>query len=536
MKTSKISFMLCLLLCSISILSGCTSSSNTTSIQNNENEMQEENQNKEVEESENSSDETTDNIEDIDDITKAANNAGVSIHDPSLEKFDGTYYLFGSHMTGAWSDDLQTWTYIGNDYSEDNPLFENLFAEDLGIFDYAGDYGDGSYAVWAEDVIYIEEMQKYVMYFCVSSTYIQSNLCYAVSDTPEGPYVYQGPLLYSGYTSHMLEETDLYDYVDKRTIYSTYLSGGSYNNTLWPNCIDPAPFYDENGNLWMVYGSWSGGIFLLELDPATGLVIHPETDEENNVDIYYGKRLIGGGHKSIEGPYIQYDEESGYYYLYVSYGDLDREGGYQIRVFRSETVDGTYVDMNGMYPEIAADHENYGLKLSGNYLMPSCAVAYMATGGQSILYDEDNGKRYICYHSRFDSGTEYHEPCVKQFFLNEDGWPVLAPFTTKGETISENGYPLDEITGTYFFINQGIEINDEIAEPILIELANDGTVSGEITGTWTYQDGTYYMSLTYNDIVYKGVFCEMQDEAGTTVMTFSAVGNNESIWGAKYTH
>ena len=53
---------------------------------------------------------------------------------------------------------------------------------------------------------------------------------------------------------------------------------------------------------------------------------------------------------SIEGPYIQYDSDSGYYYLYVSYGGLERTGGYQIRVFRSEAPDGPYVDMNGAAP------------------------------------------------------------------------------------------------------------------------------------------------------------------------------------------
>ncbi len=32
--------------------------------------------------------------------------------------------------------------------------------------------------------------------------------------------------------------------------------------------------------MWMVYGSWSGGIFLLEIDEKTGLVIHPKEDEK----------------------------------------------------------------------------------------------------------------------------------------------------------------------------------------------------------------------------------------------------------------
>ena len=45
--------------------------------------------------------------------------------------------------------------------------------------------------------------------------------------------------------------------------------------------------------MWMVYGSWSGGIFLIEIDEETGYPIYPEADEENLVDSYYGKKLLG---------------------------------------------------------------------------------------------------------------------------------------------------------------------------------------------------------------------------------------------------
>ena len=114
------------------------------------------------------------------------------------------------------------------------------------------------------------------------------------------------------------------------------------------------------------------------------------------MDPYFGKRLLGGGHKSIEGPYILYDEESGYYYLFVSYGSLTREGGYQMRVFRSKTVDGEDVDMNGAYPGMWDDNAVYGLKLSGNYYLPGLNKAYMATGHNSAFVDED-GKKYIVY-------------------------------------------------------------------------------------------------------------------------------------------
>lgn len=88
-------------------------------------------------------------------------------------------------------------------------------------------------------------------------------------------------------------------------------SDGSYNNALYPNAIDAAPFFDRDGKLWMAYGSWSGGIFLLELDPATGRPIFNGKDgttaDGRLVDRYFGTKIAGGYTKSGEGPYIVYD-------------------------------------------------------------------------------------------------------------------------------------------------------------------------------------------------------------------------------------
>ena len=324
------------------------------------------------------------------------------------------------------------------------------------------------------------------------------------------------------------------DYVDLEYAKANYIKAGAYNYNDYPNAIDPTVFYDADGRLWMVYGSWSGGIFLLELDPKTGYVIHPEADEENNVDPYYGKRLLGGGHISIEGPYIMYDADTDYYYLFVSYGVLTSNGGYQMRVFRSKTVDGTYVDMNGAYPQKGAMHENFGLKLSGNYKLPSLEKAYMATGHNSAFVDKD-GKKYVVYHTRFNDGGEDHSPRVHQMLMNEDGWPCELPYQTQGETVSENGYDSKEVVGRYYVINQGTDISKSIANPTIFYLTKKGTVVGEnIEGTWSMVDGTYYMHITIGDEAYSGVFCRMKDEAGTDVMTFSAVGANQSVWGVQY--
>ncbi len=466
--------------------------------------------------------------------------SGVSVHDPSIVKDNGTYYIFGSHMASAKCDDLLSWEKLSDGYSKSNPVFGQIFDVREEAFAYSGDKNsliptdDRTTHVWAPDVIYNKANGLYYMYYCTTSTWNASNLCYGTSESIEGPYEWKGALIYSGYNKETIGATDVLDYVDEEYALKHYVRNNGYNVDDYPNAIDPSVFYDADGRMWMVYGSWSGGMYLLELDPQTGLVIHPEADPENRVDAYYGKKLLGGGHKSIEGPYILYDEKSDYYYLFVSYGVLTSAGGYQVRVFRSKTVDGDYVDMNGEFPTIEDDHQLFGLKLTGNYKLPSIDKAYMATGHNSALIDED-GKMYLVYHTRFNDGGEGHSPRVHQMLVNEEGWPCELPYQTQGETVSETGYDEAQMVGRYYVINQGTNISSDIANPVILYLNADGTVVGrESEGTWEAKDGTYYMNITIDGENYQGVFCQMKDESGTDVMTFSAVGANKSVWGVSY--
>lgn len=473
---------------------------------------------------------------------KAGNVSSMAaVHDPSILKVDDTYYIYGSHMAAAKCKDLKSWTRIADGYKSFNPVFGQIYSVYDQAFAWAGaptstiptddaKNGGGEH-VWAPDVIYNKSMGKYVMYYCTTSTWCASNLCYGVSDTPDGPFEWKGALIYSGFTKDTIQHTNVLDVVSEDHAYSCYFRGDNYNHRNYPNAIDPSVFYDQEGRMWMVYGSWSGGIFILELDPDTGLVIHPEADPKNNVDPYFGKLLLGGGHNSIEGPYILYAE--GYYYLFVSYGALTREGGYQIRVFRSENPDGPYVDMNGKTP-FGAGHGAFGLKMSGNYNLPSLPRAYMATGHNSALADTD-GKYYVVYHTRFDIGSEAHSPRVHQFLVNKEGWPCMLPYQTQGETVSKTGYETSQVVGRYFMINQGTGIDKEIAQPVIVYLLDNGlAVTKDAQGTWTMDEGTYYMTITLDGKTYSGVFCQMPDEAGNTCMTFSAVGLNQSVWGVSY--
>lgn len=475
-----------------------------------------------------------------DGITTADISSGVSVHDPSILEVDGTYYIYGSHMSAAKSTDLIHWESVADGYMKTNSVYGQIYDVQDEAFAYSGSKqsliktDDGGTHVWAPDVIYNDTTGLYYMYYCTTSTWNASNLCYGVSESPEGPFEWKGALIYSGFNRQTIDATDVCEYVDEDYAKKTYIKSGQYNYDDYPNAIDPTVFYDAQNRLWMVYGSWSGGIYLLELDKQTGEVIHPEADPDNNVDAYFGKRLLGGGHNSIEGPYILYDEESEYYYLFVSYGGLTSNGGYQIRVFRSKTVDGDYVDMNGAHPVKGDNHADFGLKMSGNYKLPSLEKAYMATGHNSAFIDSD-GRKYVVYHTRFNDGGEGHSPRVHQMLLNKEGWLCELPYQTQNENVADGEYDKKNVAGRYYVINQGTDISSDIANPVIFYLDSNGKVVGkDTTGKWNIEDGTNYLNIEIDGKEYSGVFCQMLDEAGSEVMVFSAVGGNESIWGVKY--
>jgi len=467
----------------------------------------------------------------------------VSVHDPSIIKCENEYYVFGTHMTGAFSKDLQKWKYIGKGYNENNPIYENLFDEKIGAFEYAGRNANGTYSVWAPDVIYNKKRKKYAMYFCTTTSFVKSSICFAEAENIKGPYKWKQNLLYSGFENYNLPHTNVGDTTDNNKAMFRYCNeDGSYNYYEWPNAMDPCVFYDEDEKLKMVYGSWSGGIFLLEIDEDSGTIIHPKeiyNKEKLISDAYFGYKLLGGGHHSIEGPYIYFDKETRYYFLFVSYGKLKREGGYQIRVFRSKKVLGPYLDMNGKSLTSEEDHEKYGLKLCGNYKLHDNEMAYMSPGHNSVLEDMD-GKRYIVFHTRFENSSENHEIRVQQFTLNEDGWPCMFPYYTQGEDLEKNRVQDAEIQGKYEVLLHGISINSKIPELEYIELLEDHSIckikkegKENKIGEWNCLENTCYIQIIYDFVTYKGIVGKMKNESKEPILFFSAVGANKSIWGIK---
>ena len=507
----------------------------------------------------------------------------VSVHDPSIvwDQATSTYYIFGSHRAAAKCNNMMSWeaftapwaTATSKDAAnadafttpEVTKVTKGGKEYDLNFNAFAWSArGSESYSVdgmmWAPDVIYNKKLGKYCMYLSINGDGWYSSIIMLTADNITGPYRYQAPVVMSGFRSgDSYKSTDLEIVLgEQASLPERYAPTDNYGNH-WPNAIDPCVFYDEDGNLLMSYGSWSGGIFMLQLDEETGLRDY-DVDYELSAtsDPYFGKKIAGGSYVSGEASYIEYI--GGYYFLFMTYGGLDAAGGYQMRVFRSLNPDGPYVDSKGssaLYDSYqlnfgpAANDGNRGVNIFGAYSKwgnlltggANEASGERAQGHNSIIAAED-GRTYLVYHTRFQDWGEGHQVRVHQVYQNEEGWLVAAPFEYTGEGVKSAGIAAAQkvatadIAGNYKLLAHRYGLDHaakEYAVPVDITLNADGTISGDATGTWSIKTGTSYITINLGSD-YKGVMVpQTLEPTDTKVPCFTALDSKTgvTIWGYK---
>ena len=116
--------------------------------------------------------------------------------------------------------------------------------------------------LWAPDIIYNPVMNKWCQYLSINGDNWASSVVLLTADNINGPYVYQGPVVIGGFNgknANSYKNTDLEQVVGTQASLPSRYNKQDKWGVTWPNCIDPCVFYDENGQLWMSYGSWSGG-------------------------------------------------------------------------------------------------------------------------------------------------------------------------------------------------------------------------------------------------------------------------------------
>jgi arabinan endo-1,5-alpha-L-arabinosidase len=444
--------------------------------------------------------------------------SNVTVHDPSVVRSGSQFYVFGSHLASARTSDWMHWTQISSEPNASNPLVPNPQTHFAAAIAWVG----GNNAFWAPDVIQLGD-GRYYYYYCIGRLdQPRAVLGVAVADSITGPYTDRGIILRSGMWGLPSEDGSIYD------------------PTRHPNAVDPDLFFDQVGKLWMVYGSYSGGIFILQMDTATGLPLPNQG---------YGKKLIGGHHARIEGAFMLYSPESAYYYLFLSFGGLDANGGYNIRVARSRQPDGPFLDSAGrdltnasgtpgtLFDDLAI--APYGVKLMGSHQFmpvagePSLTTqGYVSPGHNSAYYDPATGQHFLVFHTRFVGRGEEHQVRVHQLYMNADEWLVAAPHRYAGETLQR--YGKESIPGAYKIINHGKAITPAVQQSRIITLRANGSITGAETGSWQLMNDND-ITLTLNGTTYRGVMgTQWNEDHGAWVHAFTAIsGDGAALWGSR---
>ena len=420
------------------------------------------------------------------------------VHDPSVfyDEKSGTYYAFGSHFAVASSTDLVNWHQETTDgvsgatmlYGTSN--WRSVLAKSDALV-------GGKENTWAPDVEYYNG--KYYMYYSLTRGFggPVSVIGRVESDNVLGPYS---------------NEVIIVD-------------GASSTSLNKPNCIDPELFYDKDGGLWMVYGSYYGGIYMLELYNEGENWGLPKPDQGE-----FGKLVWSTpGSTVVEGPFVFYNEDTGYYYLVTSYGDLSKD--YNLRVARSTNPNGPYLDLSGT--DVSGNSSTCNIyKLAGNYFLGD-SEGIAAIGHGSIV--EKDGEFFSVSHSRREDGnggvTAAHSMWTAKLLFNEDGWPLLTPCRYTGE--EARTFSKRDVAGTYdllFFINTTTATFEHSTE---YTFNANGTIDQGGNQVGTFSVSGSYITVTLNGVDYKGALADCwntyTDEGGA--ICISAVsGLATTIW------
>ena len=296
------------------------------------------------------------------------------VHDPTIIRSGSMYYVlstdYGSfngvpqvgNLPILCSSDQINWSSCGQVFNSMPSWITKLYP--------------GITELWAPDVSYFNGV--YHIYYAASSFGTQtSSIGLATAPTMAGPWTDSGgPIVQS-------------------------TTGSAYN------AIDPNIFVDYGTgttvqHVWLSYGSFYGGIYQRELNPATGALL---TTTTTNYHLASQPAVTGN---PIEGASLV--QKNGYYYLFVSLGSCCNSNfttdTYEIVVGRGTSPNGPFLDQSG------TDMLN-----NGGTVVLSSSGEFTAPGGEFVYTDATNGD-LITFHALSDNqnGLDY-------LFVNQLTWP-----------------------------------------------------------------------------------------------------------------
>lgn len=303
------------------------------------------------------------------------------VHDPAVAFEDGTYHLF---FTGTWlehrtSTDLVSW-------SEPDSVFDDLptWASD--------ELAPAPTNLWAPDLSWWGG---------------QWHLYYAASVWPPGEMATRNSVIAHATTKTLNPSAEDFGWVDHGPVVRSAGPLMGEDRSGW-NAIDASVVLDDGGAPWLVWGSGFEGLFLAPL-------LEDGTLDESVEPINVAQRedhpvLV------VEAPTIV--ERDGWWYLFASY-DLCCAGvrsNYNVRVGRSRTLTGPYVDQDGR-----ALTDGGGTKILSAY------GDVLGPGHQTVY--EQGGTWWLLHHWYDPAADGAPALGIRPLDWDDDGWPVARGWT-----------------------------------------------------------------------------------------------------------
>jgi arabinan endo-1,5-alpha-L-arabinosidase len=293
------------------------------------------------------------------------------VHDPVIIRERGTYYVFSTGGRAGQgivpircSGDMQRWTACG-------AVFERL--PEWAVKEIPGARG-----AWAPDISFFNG--KYHLYYSVS-TFGKNESVIALA------------------TNRTLDRKDPeYEWVDEGVVVR------SRKEDDW-NAIDANVAIENRQKMWLVWGSFWGGIKMRRLDSATGKL----SAEDTTLYALASRPRTPEIRGSIEAPFLV--RRGDYWYLFVSFDFCCRgaKSTYNVVVGRSRGITGPYVDRDGKpmtegggTPVIAASTENW-----------------RGPGHPAVF--RDRGRDYLLFHAY--NGVSGRPRLHISTMTWEEGWP-----------------------------------------------------------------------------------------------------------------
>jgi arabinan endo-1,5-alpha-L-arabinosidase len=367
---------------------------------------------------------------------------GIYVHDPFMLQDPTTHYywLYGTHQTIAYSTDGTTFTYVtktaepagssascttaqgtawltttNEDYC---PIIGPDFASWTGLQTPLAYNGGQNTDVWAPDVLYDSGTSTYYQYYAVPydpSTGAEFIIGLATSTTPYGPWTDKGYVV-SSWTN-----------ASKAPPAGDATTWNFVSTTTW-NAIDPSPFVDASGNWWLVFGSWSDGTHLLQLqspssNSSTATIGFPVSSGTDAYPVATTAAVatwykIGNRANGEEGPFIYYWNGYYYYFAPINVCCAGTSSTYREIVGRSTTVTGPYYDRGGV--SLANGGGTILISSHGNVYGPGGASVFTDTGTSG-----SESLPTIVYH--YYDGNNNGTPTlgINRIAFTSDGWPYL---------------------------------------------------------------------------------------------------------------